>query len=100
MAGNSVLPSGKLTDDFREIRFKTFRPFSVRLGFLVAAFPLLTLVPDCLELPGLAFPLLLRRGTAALLLLVYPLALAWQAPRRALPWILYGSTILLFFFMA
>lgn len=100
MAWKSTPPSGNSAKDFSTTRFETFRPFSIRLGFLVASFPLLTLVPDCLELPDLVFQLILRRGIATLLLLAFPLALLWQAPRKVLPWILYGSVILLFLFMA
>jgi len=100
MAGTSAPLSGRNANDFSLIRFETFRSFSIQLGFLVASFPLLTLVPDCLEFPDLAFQLLLRRVFASLLLLVCPMAMVWQAPRKALPWTLYGSVILLFFFMA
>jgi diguanylate cyclase (GGDEF)-like protein len=99
MSKDSTPPFSRNAYDFSAIRFETFRSFSVRLGFLVASFPLLTLLPDCLELPDMAFLFLLRRGIATLLLLIYPLAMVCRAPRRALPWVLYGSVIILFFFM-
>ncbi len=48
----------------------------------------------------MAFWLFLRRGIGTFLLLAFPLALILRAPKRVLPWILYGSVILLFLFMA
>jgi len=80
-------------EDFHEARFQALRPFAIRLGFLIACMPLVSIVPHWLLEPDLATRMLPIRLLGTLAWLVYPVALMRGVHRRFMPWLLYGSVI-------
>jgi len=79
--------------DFQEHRFQTFRPLALRLGFFNASMPMASTLPQWFLEGSFPSGLLSLRILASLAWLIYPLALLWGAPRRLLPWLLYGPLI-------
>lgn len=74
-------------------RFLAFRPFAIRLGFLVAFMPLLSLVPHYFLNPELVRETVWLRVLGTLAWGLYPFTLLTGVPRRLLPGFLYGPAI-------
>jgi diguanylate cyclase (GGDEF)-like protein len=95
MSDSSHASTFEAMQDFHAVRFETFRPFAIRLGFLVPCFPILTLLTDGLERPDLWTRFLISRALWTAVLLAYPVAMTRRAPRNLLPWVLYGCATLM-----
>lgn len=80
-------------ESFQRFRFEIFRPFSIRLGFLIALLSLLSHLPDWLIRPEAAISWAPTRLLLGVLLTIYPLAILKNVPRPLLPWILYTSIL-------
>ena len=83
-------PSLGSEKDFHRERFLMFRMLAIRMGFLVACLPGLTILPSWILNPELSRQFMPLRGLGTLLWSAYPLGLRFDAPRRLLPWLLFG----------
>ncbi len=76
-----------------DARFLAFRTFSIRLGLLVAATPVLTLLLHWYLQAYLDINALIATLGSSAALLVYPLAIHFGLARRWLPWCMAGGLL-------
>lgn len=88
------MPSSRVSPaNAADARFLAFRTFSIRLGLLVAATPVLTLLLQWYLHAYLDKNALIATLGSSFALLVYPLAIHFGLARRWLPWCMAGGLL-------